>query len=211
MVDPSLPKSHLDKHSDTASLIVPTDLASIFKEIIKLYQDSHPLNLVEALENLIVEIKNDDDYSLIQNKTSPQYPHSLEEESETDFLKSWDDIFNLQVYVDTDIYGELDSRPPALKDTEPYQANQETSVQHTEATEAYVQSWKELAQSISSYPDDLFTRLWTTVEISKIIDCSPSVLRRSRRHGRLPLKVKNLILDCISRDGKRSLWFVRPA
>ncbi|NUN63784.1 hypothetical protein HCU40_03245 [Pseudanabaena biceps] len=211
MVDPSLPKSHLDRHLDTASLAVPTDLAPIFKEIIKLYQDSPNLNLVESLENLIAEITDDGDYSLIPNKTSPQYPHSLEEDSETDFLKSWDDIFNVQVYVDTDIYGELDSRPPVLKDTEPYQENHETIIQHTEATEAYVQSWKELAQSISSYPDDLFTRLWTTIEISKIIDCSPSFLRKSRRQGRLPLKVQNLILDCISRDGKRSLWFVRPA
>jgi hypothetical protein len=27
----------------------------------------------------------------------------------------------------------------------------------------------------------------------------------------LPIRVKDLILDCISHDGKRSLWFVRPA
>jgi hypothetical protein len=131
-------------------------------------------------------------------------------ENEEDFLKSWDDIFNVQVYIDTDIFGELDPRPPALVEIDHGNDN-ETMIQHTDATEVYVQAWKELAQSMSSFPDDLFTRLWTTTEIAKILECSPSSLRRSRRSGRLPLRVKDLILDCISHDGKRSLWFVRPA
>ena len=74
-----------------------------------------------------------------------------------------------------------------------------------------MQSWKELAQSMDSLPDDLFTRLWTTIEIAKVLECSPSSLRQSRRSGRLPIQIKNMILDCISHDGKRSLWFVRPA
>jgi hypothetical protein len=74
-----------------------------------------------------------------------------------------------------------------------------------------VQSWKELAKSMASFPDDLFTRLWTTIEIAKILECSPASLRRSRKSGQIPIKIKNLIIDCISHDGKRSLWFVRPA
>ena len=64
---------------------------------------------------------------------------------------------------------------------------------------------------MAAYPDDLFTRLWTTIEVAKILQCSPSSLRRSRKSGRLPIKTNNFILDCISHDGKKSLWFVRPA
>ena len=117
---------------------------------------------------------------------------------------------NVQVYIDTEIFGELDSRPPALIELNTRYEN-ETIIQHTDATEIYVQAWKDLAQSMASFPDDLFTRLWTTIEIAKILECSPSSLRRARRKGMLPTIVKDLVLDCISHDGKRSLWFVRPS
>lgn len=211
MVDPSQPT----QQSDTEKLAVPKELASLLQEIVNLYHHHHnQLAVIDALNDLITATKAGKNYPLSQNQVSPLLQDSLdnqEMESETDFLKSWDDIFNVQVYIDTDIYGELDPRPPALVEIESGNNDGETIIQHTEATEAYVQSWKELAQSMSSFPDDLFTRLWTTLEIAKILECSPSSLRRSRRHGRLPLKVKNLILDCISHDGKRSLWFVRPA
>lgn len=187
----------------------------MLQEIVNLYHHHHnQLIVIDALSDLITAIKEGKSYPLLQDQISPPLQDYLENqgtENEADFLKSWDDLFNVQVYIDTDIYGELDPRPPALVEIDNASNDPETIIQHTEATEAYVQSWKELAQSMSSFPDDLFTRLWTTIEISKILECSPSSLRRSRRHGRLPLKVKNLILDCISHDGKRSLWFVRPA
>ncbi len=211
MVDPSQPTHQ----SDTEKLAVPKELASLLQDIVNLYHHHHnQLAVIDALNDLVTATKAGGNYPLFQNQVSPPLQDSLDNqdlESETDFLKSWDDIFNVQVYIDTDIYGELDPRPPALVEIESGNNDGETIIQHTEATEAYVQSWKELAQSMSSFPDDLFTRLWTTIEIAKILECSPSSLRRSRRHGRLPLKVKNLILDCISHDGKRSLWFVRPA
>ena len=207
MVDPSQPK----QQSDTVMLAVPNELALSIKEIIELYNYHNKKDVIKSLKKIISEVKEDEDNTQFQDQTLPIYSNSLAVENEDDFLKSWDDILNVQVYIDTDIYGELDARPPALIEFNPSSVDSETVIQHTEATEVYVQSWKELAQSMSSFPDDLFTRLWTTVEISKILECSPSSLRRARRNGQLPTEVKNMILDCISHDGKRSLWFVRPA
>ncbi len=207
MVDPS----QSTEQTDTEILAVPKELALLIQEIIHLYNHHSKQNIVEALKSLICEVKGSTDNSLLKNQDLVNYPNGLEVETEDAFLKSWDDIFNVQVYIDTDIFGELDSRPPALVEVDSRNINSETTIQHTEATEIYVQAWKELAQSMSAFPDDLFTRLWTTIEIAKILECSPSALRRSRRKGMLPIRVKDLILDCISHDGKRSLWFVRPA
>ena len=206
MVDPLQPK----QPSDIELLAVPKELALSIQEIINLYRTHNQKNIIESLETLISSLKRVTDKSFLMDQSLVGDPNDLELENDAEFLKSWDDIFNVQVYIDTDIFGELDSRPPSLVELHPNNDN-ETIIQHTDATEIYVQAWKELAHSMSSFPDDLFTRLWTTTEIAKILECSPSSLRRSRRIGRLPIKVKDLILDCISHDGKRSLWFVRPA
>jgi hypothetical protein len=151
--------------------------------------------------------------SIAKNNLDPNYldPNNLESANDDEFLKSWDDIFNVQVYIDTDIFGELDPRPPALTEPERIDDKYETIIQHTEATEIYMQAWKELAQSMSSFPDDLFTRLWTTIELSNILECSSGTLRRARKNKSLPITIKDLVVDCISHDGKRSLWFVRPS
>ena len=217
MVDPS----QLTQQSDMEMLAVPKELASFIQQVVTLYSHYDKQSLVvESLKNLIYTAKIDTENSLLDTQIKDQVKDDTlrshlsgwQAEKKDDFLKSWDDIFNVQVYIDTDIYGELDARPPALKELDSNSSvDSETVIQHTQATEAYVQSWKELAQSMASLPDDLFTRLWTTVEIAKVLECSPSSLRRSRKNGRLPIKVKNMILDCISHDGKRSLWFVRPA
>ena len=221
MVDPS----QLTQQSDTEMIAVPKELASFIQEVVNLYNHHDKQNydkqslVVEYLKKLIYAARVDIDNSLldtqikdhIKDDTLRSYPNGWQTEQKDDFLKSWDDIFNVQVYIDTDIYGELDTRPPALKELDSSSVDSETVIQHTQATEAYVQSWKELAQSMDSLPDDLFTRLWTTIEIAKVLEYSPSSLRRSRRNGRLPIQIKNMILDCISHDGKRSLWFVRPA
>lgn len=206
MVDPlpTMPQSDVEMQA------VPKELALSIQEIINLYKSHNQQNIIESLENLISTVKRGIDKPFLSDLSLETDQNHLEIENEEEFLKSWDDIFNVQVYIDTEIFGELDSRPPALVELDNRNDN-ETIIQHTDATEIYVQAWKELAQSMSSFPDDLFTRLWTTTEIAKILECSPSSLRRSRRSGRLPIKVKELILDCISHDGKRSLWFVRPA
>lgn len=207
MVDPSQPT----QQSDTEMLAVPKELALSIREIIYLYHHHNKQNVLEAVRNMIAAAKDDQVYPILKNQNLTNYSHNSELENDEDFRKSWDDILNVQVYIDTEIFGELDPRPPALIEINSNSVDSETVIQHTEATEAYVQAWKELAQNMSSFPDDLFTRLWTTIEIAKIVECSPSSLRRARRSGRLPIRIKNLILDCISHDGKRSLWFVRPA
>ena len=206
MVDPLQPT----QQSNVEMLAVPKELALSLQEIINLYKNHNQKNIIASLENLIDTVKRGSDQTFLKEHSLASASNDFTVENEEDFLKSWDDIFNVQVYIDTDIFGELDPRPPALVEIDHGNDN-ETMIQHTDATEVYVQAWKELAQSMSSFPDDLFTRLWTTTEIAKILECSPSSLRRSRRSGRLPLRVKDLILDCISHDGKRSLWFVRPA
>ena len=206
MVDPLQPT----QQSNVEMLAVPKELALSLQEIINLYKNHNQKNIIASLENLIDTVKRGSDQTFLKEHSLASTSNDFAVENEEDFLKSWDDIFNVQVYIDTDIFGELDPRPPALVEIDHGNDN-ETIIQHTDATEVYVQAWKELAQSMSSFPDDLFTRLWTTTEIAKILECSPSSLRRSRRSGRLPLRVKDLILDCISHDGKRSLWFVRPA
>jgi len=198
------------QQSNLEMLAVPKELALSIQEIINLYHSHSSQNIIESLENVISLIKKGADQPFLNDRSLASDQNDLEIENEEDFLKSWDDIFNVHVYIDTDIFGELDPRPPALVEVDLSNDN-ETIIQHTDATELYVQAWKELAQSMSSFPDDLFTKLWTTAEIAKILECSPSSLRRSRRSGRLPIRVKDLILDCISHDGKRSLWFVRPA
>ncbi|MEI6330384.1 MAG: hypothetical protein WCP16_14200 [Pseudanabaena sp. ELA645] len=205
--------SQLTHKSDTEVLAVPKGLALLIREIIDLYyhqterEDQSEQSVIESLKNLIAIEKEASSYTELANQELTDYPII---ENPTDFLKSWDDIFKVHVYIDTDIYGELDSRPPALVEIDSANIISETVIQHEEATEAYVQSWKELAQSMAAYPDDLFTRLWTTMEVAKILQCSPRSLRRSRKSGRLPIKINNFVLDCISHDGKRSLWFVRP-
>jgi hypothetical protein len=196
--------------SDVEMQAIPKKLARSIQEIISLYKTHNQKQIIAALENLISTVKTVTDKPFLSDRSLESEQNNLETENEEEFIKSWDDIFNVQVYIDTEIFGELDSRPPALVELNNSKDN-ETIIQHTDATEVYVQAWKELAQSISSFPDDLFTRLWTTTEIAKILECSSSSLRRSRRSGRLPIKVKELSLDCISHDGKQSLWFVRPA
>lgn len=206
MVDPLQPT----QQPDVEMLAVPKELALSIQEIINLYKNHNQKHIIASLENLIATVKRGSDQQFLKEHSLASNENDFAVENEEDFLKSWDDIFNVQVYIDTDIFGELDPRPPALVEIDNSNDN-ETIIQHTDATEVYVQAWKELAESMSAFPDDLFTRLWTTTEIAKILECSPSSLRRSRRSGRLPIRVKDLILDCISHDGKRSLWFVRPA
>jgi hypothetical protein len=207
VIDPSQQPTH---QSDTEMLAVPNELASSIREIIYLYHHHDKQNVLEAVKNMIAVAKDDQNYPTVKNQDLTDYSYNSELENDEDFLKSWDDILNVQVYIDTEIFGELDARPHDLTEINSSSVDSETVIQHTEATESYVQSWKELAQNMSFFPDDLFTRLWSTIEIAKIMECSPSSLRRARRTGRLPVRIKNLILDCISHDGKRSLWFVRP-
>ncbi|MFN3926789.1 MAG: hypothetical protein ACK4QL_05595 [Pseudanabaenaceae cyanobacterium] len=164
---------------------VDAELAPLVQELQGLWQAGLKSTVREELAELIAKLKQDK--PLIANLP----------EDNADYVKSWGEILNLQVYVDTEIYGDRPLEP--------------TGIQHDQATEVYLQSWAEVAKEMQGLPDNLFTKLWTTVDIAKILGCSPDLLRKARKERQLPLKVKEFMLDCVSHDGKRSLWFVRPA
>jgi hypothetical protein len=219
VVDTHQPNDRLD----SAVLSVPEELIPMVRELYGLYKNGRKDSVVKALSDLILQLKTEpkhsEDFSVIDFPPNPprkpNYHVLVEQEdiddpASSDFLKSWEDILNLQLYVDTDIYGTLDVDPVAPEGVgEP--GEPAVTIEHEDATEIYVQSWSEIAKNMSNLPDDVFTRLWSTIEVAKILECSASMLRRARKESRLPLKVKDLIVDCISHDGKRSLWFVRPS
>jgi hypothetical protein len=177
----------------TVKIAVDAELAPLVQEIQKLWLSGESVAIRNGLTQLIADLSAD--MSVIAN-----IPKDTEDGS--DYVKSWSEILNVQMYVDTDIYGDRQLDPPNTG---------ETVIQHEQATEIYLQSWAEVAKDMSNLPHNLYTKLWTTVEIAKILDCSPAMLRRARKEQQLPIKVNDFLLDCVSHDGKRSLWFVRPA
>lgn len=177
----------------TVKIAVDAELAPLVQEIQKLWLSGESVAIRNGLTQLIADLSAD--MSVIAN-----IPKDTEDGS--DYVKSWSEILNVQMYVDTDIYG--DRQLNIANDSE-------TVIQHEQATEMYLQSWAEVAKDMTTLPHNLYTKLWTTVEIAKILDCSPAMLRRARNAQRLPIKVNDFLLDCVSHDGKRSLWFVRPA
>jgi hypothetical protein len=191
------------------------------RELNLLYRNGNKDSLIRALSDLILQLKTEpQNYCALAANfltdaiAKPAYqeqvnPAALTEPDavSSEFLKSWEDILNLQLYIDTDIYGTLDPEPIKAECV----LESPDTIEHEDATEIYAQSWSEIAKSMANLPDDVFTRLWSTTEVAKILDCTSSMLRRARKESRLPLKVKDLIVDCVSHDGRKSLWFVRPS
>ncbi len=169
---------------------VNAELAPLVQELQKLWESGESRAIRNALTQLISDLTAD--MSVIANLP----------EDEADYVKSWGEILNVQMYVDTEIYGDRQLDFPE---------EHQTVIQHEQATEAYLQSWAEVAKDMVELPPNLYTKLWTTVEIAKILQCSPAMLRRARKDKQLPVRVGDFLLDCVTRDGKRSLWFVRPA
>jgi hypothetical protein len=182
---------------------IPDSLLPLVQELCLLYQNGKGDLVQEMLRDVLQALHQ----TPVNQPNHSNGTESPGDDTSTDYeyLKSWQDILSLRIYVDTDIYGSLDGEPP-LVTREP----EETIVQHTDATAAYLQSWREIAETMADVPDDLFTRLWRTAEIAKILDCSATMLRRAHRNQQLPLQVNNLLVDCISYDRRRRLWFVRP-
>ena len=142
MVDPLQPT----QQSNVEMLAVPKELALSLQEIINLYKNHNQKNIIASLENLIVTVKRGSDQTFLKEQSLASTSNDFTVENEEDFLKSWDDIFNVQVYIDTDIFGQLDPRPPALVEID-HSNDNETIIQHTDATEVYVQAWKELVHA----------------------------------------------------------------
>jgi len=175
------------------NITVNAELAPLLQEIQKLWDAGESVAIRNGLTQLIADLSAD--MSVIVN-----IPDAVEDSS--DYVKSWGEILNVQMYVDTEIYGDRQLSIPS---------EGETVIQHEQAKEEYLQAWAEVAKDMKDLPHNLYTRLWTTVEIAKILNCSPAMLRRARKEQQLPVKVNDFLLDCVSHNGKRSLWFVRPA
>ncbi len=188
-------------------LAVPDSLAPLVQELCSLYQNGQSNLVRDMLRDLLQAVQQLAADQSPNRAANYNFSELSGDDTITDheYLKTWQDILSLRVYVDTDIYGSLDSEPPLVKHEQ-----EETIVQHTDATAAYLQSWREIAQNMADVPDDLFTRLWGTTELAKILDCSATMLRRAHRSQQLPLQINNLLVDCIAYDRRRRLWFVRP-
>jgi hypothetical protein len=183
--------------STTVDLTVDYRLAPLIKEILHLWERGEHTAIINGLNQLITELQiNDPKTEFLGNKDL-----LTPEGQPDDYVKSWQEILNVEMYVDTQIYG--DRELPVVTPN--------TLIQHAEGTETYLQSWAEVAKEMQNLPDNLFTKLWKTVEIAEILDCSPATLRRARQEKQLPLKIKGFVLDCVPHDEKHSLWFVRPA
>ena len=98
--------SQLTHQSDTEVLAVPKGLALLIREIIDLYyhqtdhedqtENQDKQSILESLKNLIAIEKEACSYTELANQELTDYPSI---ENPTDFLKSWDDIFKVHVYI----------------------------------------------------------------------------------------------------------------
>ncbi len=188
-------------------LFIPQELTEVVQELVYLYSKGYQDAVMEALSNLLSVLKRDFGLDITDNHLLEKtIADDIPTEDYLGFLKSWQDILGFQVYVDTDIYGSLDNTPanPITEEVEP------KVVKHDEATEAYVKSWSDIADKLSTMPDDLFNRYWGTSEMANIIGCSPNTLRKAKQKNTLPLKFDNFMVDCAGYKGRKILWGIRP-
>ncbi|AFY71141.1 hypothetical protein Pse7367_2888 [Thalassoporum mexicanum PCC 7367] len=190
----------------------PAEIAQIVAEISELFElyqaKGNQDILLNALTSYLAELRNE------EVMRSPEPKVEVEQD---DFLKSWQDIIDLQVYVDSDIYGKLDpnytpaqgtGKRPVVQLSE-IEAELQT-IAHDDATAAYVKSWGEIADRLTSLPDDLFTRAWSTKELAKFLGCSAAKLRRARKNEQLPLAIGDFVVDCTAATKNKLTWSVRP-
>jgi hypothetical protein len=132
----------------------------------------------------------------------------LQSDSYVTFLKSWQEILDVQVYVDTDIYGTLDlemAEGALACAIEPQMFG--ASDREPDLT---VKAWPEVPGESTSLPSDLFTRSWTTAELSELLGCTANILRKAKKQDRLPVKIGVFLIDCVDPDRKKILWRVSP-
>lgn len=181
-------------------LSVPEELAPILQELCLLYSKGDRDAVKDGLLALIANLKLDGELSQANYQSLP-----VEDEGKDNFLKSWHDILDLRVYVDTEIYGTLDHSPPE-KVTELGNV-----VKHQEAADAYAKTWLEIGEKLAHFPDDLFSRQWSTAELAEFLHCSPSRLRRAKSKNLLPLQIESFLIDCTtSGKGHKLIWRIQP-
>jgi hypothetical protein len=187
-------------------LSVPKQLVPMVEELSNLYGKEQRDQVIAGLCSLVAYLKGG-----ISSSDGGQ-EEELQSESYLTFLKSWQEILDVQVYVDTDIYGTLDLE--AISEgvnciSEPQMGGGETdSPPNCDRTD---KAWPEVpavAGDSTSLPDDLFIRSWTTPELSKLLGCTASNLRKAKKENRLPVKIGNFLIDCIDPECKKILWRV---
>jgi hypothetical protein len=189
-------------------LAVPKQLAPMVEELSSLYGKEQRDRVIAGLCSLVAYLKGG-------ITSSDDGQEELQGESYLAFLKSWQEILDVQVYVDTDIYGtlDLDGIEGELSCVpEPHTVGA-TDLQLDRDREE-VKAWPEVPEipekSTSLLSDELFTRAWTTPELSKLLGCTASNLRKAKKQNRLPVKIGNFLIDCIDPECKKILWRVSP-
>jgi hypothetical protein len=196
-------------------LSVPKQLVPMLEELSNLYAKDRKDAVVAGLCSLVAHLTGG--ISPIDDKktsSSARIEENLHDESYVTFLKSWQEILDVQVYVDTDIYGTLNLDEDLLEGEFKEELNCESEPQvvskanYQPDRDLEDKDWPEVEKSIG-LPPDLFTRSWTTPELSKILGCSANILRKAKKQNRLPVKIDDLLIDCVDPDSKKILWRVR--
>lgn len=167
---------------------IPLGLHTLVEEICELYNSATATKIQEGLEFLIAQLKQ---------------PAPSESEIEKDYadIKSWEDLLNFKVYIDTEIYSPNEPPPEILPPPV-------IVVAHQEATNAYADSWTEIAAKLHELPQT--NQLYTTNEVAKILGCSPAKLRRSHGANRCPIETDRFILDCVTKEKGKLRWSLQP-
>ncbi len=183
-------------------LSVPKQLVPMVEELCSLYGKEKRDRVIAGLCSLVAYLKG-----RITTLEDAQ-DEELQSDSYITFLKSWQEILDVQVYVDTDIYGTLDSDSieGELNCVPEPQVVGVTEFQQDHDHE--VKAWPEVPGESTSQPPDLLTRSWTTAELSKLLSCTVSTLRKAKKQNQLPVKIGNFLIDCVDPACKKVLWRV---
>lgn len=181
-------------------LSVPKPLVPMVEELSSLYGKGQRDRVIAGLCSLVAYLKRG------ITSTDDGQDEELLSDSYVTFLKSWQEILDVQVYVDTDIYGTLDiaAVDGALACNLETQMVGTTEIQPDRGHK----DWPEIPGESTSLPSDLFTRSWTTTELTKALGFTANTLRKAKKQNSLPVKVGNLLIDCVDPDHKKILWRV---
>jgi hypothetical protein len=188
---------------------IPEELSPLIRELSKIYNHENHEMVIEVLTELISNLNHQDPLpNLIESNFIPDNFIKADEITSDDAdVKSWDDLLNFTVYVDTEIYSPNEPSE-AIADLETVPETV-MLIAHEAAKEAYVQTWDDIATNLQNVPKNLSMRQWSTAEAAKILGCSEEKLRRAKSSKQLPLEVDNFIVDCPDLKQKKLSWSIR--
>ncbi|AFY74211.1 hypothetical protein Syn7502_02202 [Synechococcus sp. PCC 7502] len=187
---------------------IPIELRTLIEELSSLYSPENHGAIAEVLEELISRLKQTDSKpNLASSFSNSNLINNAEIGSDAADVKSWEDLLNFTVYVDTEIYSPNESSE-AISDPE-VSPEQVVVIAHEEATDAYVHTWDQIATKLQNPPPNLTMRFWSTAEAANILGCSEEKLRRAKSKKQLPLEINNFIVDCPDLKQKKLSWLIR--